>query len=571
MATVMNWWDLLHVGFGAPLLLLLLFLGRHFFHRRNWHAEEQFDEDSPPVLRPLRVVLMSTFACVFALALLWLGLAGLERIPGLYRSWYDRDRERVEASLHTLEQAGNFEEAGNLIRDRLRKRLSAGWCHSLAGRLSRDLIEVGKRRGDVDGSIKFLTAACEVNRQYGLDDALSVALLEQAQRDRNFAARMGDHRSAGRWNELANEIRAEMNSRPRTQWRYPLAEWLFDGLVALGRVAISHDEKVKNFRAALQVAAEYELKPELAASLLQLADTELKLAEERVQPARLPPGAIAGIARLSASEFPPVLGVDVWVEDPSGIPIVGLAQKDFRVLTADQTALAVTMAAVRVQGRRKSVILLMDGSASITQAALASARSGGKTLLSGLTDPNLEVEILFFQTEVSRKQSWTSNMAEAAGVLDALSASGKTALLAALQQALDDFKERVGEKIIVLFTDGANTVDSAVPVTDIVKTAKQTGVRIFTIGLRTHDLDSRTLRALADDTGGEYHEAPSDSELVSSFRRISRQIRPNIYRLVITPAGGTTTAREIPIRVRVGGENATVAEGIVTLEGVSNK
>ncbi|MFQ5469920.1 MAG: VWA domain-containing protein [Gammaproteobacteria bacterium] len=110
-------------------------------------------------------------------------------------------------------------------------------------------------------------------------------------------------------------------------------------------------------------------------------------------------------------------------------------------------------------------------------------------------------------------------------------AGEKTALGDAIALATRRLQETPKKgRTLILFTDGANTAGSVTPDSALIL-AKQNAVRIYTIGVGTDrtiafprgpvekpqftelPLDESLLRKLANETGGKYYTAGSDSEL----------------------------------------------------------
>lgn len=88
-------------------------------------------------------------------------------------------------------------------------------------------------------------------------------------------------------------------------------------------------------------------------------------------------------------------------------------------------------------------------------------------------------------------------------------------------------KSDAKSKVIVLLTDGENTVQDIAP-SDGAKLAKDAGIRVHTIGLGNgtptpfgfQPLDFRDLRAIAEATGGQFFQPKSDRDLAAVYDRI---------------------------------------------------
>ncbi|MFV8782440.1 vWA domain-containing protein [Microbulbifer sp. SA54] len=98
------------------------------------------------------------------------------------------------------------------------------------------------------------------------------------------------------------------------------------------------------------------------------------------------------------------------------------------------------------------------------------------------------------------------------------------------------------QRVLILLTDGANTAGEVSPL-KAAELAKQAGVTVYTIGVGaeemvqpgllgsrfgarrvnpSRDLDSETLQAIADKTGGQYFRAHNPQELASIYTELDR-------------------------------------------------
>ncbi|WP_226661973.1 vWA domain-containing protein [Microbulbifer aggregans] len=98
------------------------------------------------------------------------------------------------------------------------------------------------------------------------------------------------------------------------------------------------------------------------------------------------------------------------------------------------------------------------------------------------------------------------------------------------------------QRVLILLTDGANTAGEVTPL-KAAELAKQAGVTVYTIGVGaeemvqpgvlgsrfgarrvnpSRDLDSKTLQAIADKTGGQYFRAHNPQELTNIYTELDR-------------------------------------------------
>ena len=128
-----------------------------------------------------------------------------------------------------------------------------------------------------------------------------------------------------------------------------------------------------------------------------------------------------------------------------------------------------------------------------------------------------------------------------------------TAVGMGIDNAVSKLKDsKAKSKVVILLTDGTNNMGDISPLTaaDI---AKSLGIRIYTIGVGTNgmapypmataggiqymnvpvEIDEKTLRTIAETTGGSYYRATSTEKLQDVYRQIDRlertKMRVNSY------------------------------------------
>lgn len=139
-------------------------------------------------------------------------------------------------------------------------------------------------------------------------------------------------------------------------------------------------------------------------------------------------------------------------------------------------------------------------------------------------------------------------------------AGRETALGDAIGLAIKRLREREGDnRVLILLTDGTNTAGALEP-REAARLAAQVGIRLYTIGIggkgagrrgpfglsrRASDLDSETLKAIAEATGGRYFHALDTDQLEAVYDELDR-LEPSLdqarsYRpmqsLYVWPAG----------------------------------
>jgi len=112
-------------------------------------------------------------------------------------------------------------------------------------------------------------------------------------------------------------------------------------------------------------------------------------------------------------------------------------------------------------------------------------------------------------------------------------AGQKTAIGDAIGLAIKRLRNKKGEKVLILLSDGENTAGEMDPL-QAARLAAEEGLKIYTIGIGSEQpldpfglarggaLDERTLKAIAEITGGRYFRARDTAELLAIYDAIDR-------------------------------------------------
>jgi tight adherence protein B len=100
---------------------------------------------------------------------------------------------------------------------------------------------------------------------------------------------------------------------------------------------------------------------------------------------------------------------------------------------------------------------------------------------------------------------------------------------------------------IVVLSDGADT-GSRLGVDDVTTAARQAGVRIYSVGLRSSAFEPSQLRDLADAGGGSYSEATSVRRLAGIYDRLGKQLA-NQYLIRYRSEAGPSEAVHVGVTV----------------------
>jgi VWFA-related protein len=169
--------------------------------------------------------------------------------------------------------------------------------------------------------------------------------------------------------------------------------------------------------------------------------------------------------------------VPVSVLDPSGEPVMGLVERDFRI-SEDGKRQDVTL--FSAERRPLRLALALDVSKSM-QNKVRQVEEALKHFID-LLEPADQILVMTFNDHLRIAQDFTSDRQLLGRVLDSLEPEGGTALYDAALEAVRVGAGPAESKAVVLVTDGVDTA-SSVAFHDLREYARRAEVPVFSIGL----------------------------------------------------------------------------------------
>jgi VWFA-related protein len=450
------------------------------------------------------------------------------------------------------------------------------WLYTAYLQWAKDSVDIAAKK-------ERLLAAGKIAEDYGLDPSTSDDMLQVLAQRQSLDAQMQKAAAQARA-EAQDEIEGLQERHKReleeADRKHQHAERLahFEALLhAADTVAGANREhslsqRLQLLEQARDYARRHGLDVTNAEALLSKTRAELAEYLERLardsRPADLPSGAKARFLHIGTDRFPPTIDVELAVEDRAGHPVPGLGARDFQITCDGQSLPGFYLASVARKPVPFNVVVALDCSGSMAGSALRAALSGAQDLLCALAaGQQVKLEVLAFSDRVQPRCSWTTDWKQAAAAVAGIKAGGQTALFATIRYGLNDLAGRAGDKYLILFTDGRDTVAGAgFNLAALTTELRAAGVAVYVIGLQTQDLDRDTLQHLAEKTGGVYLQAGRPGDLAAQFLEAHRQLGRAFYRLVLSPAARAGTA-SLDLRITVGGSNAVTASTVVQLPG----
>ncbi len=168
-----------------------------------------------------------------------------------------------------------------------------------------------------------------------------------------------------------------------------------------------------------------------------------------------------------------------------------------------------------------SVALVLDASGSMMGAGNAGAKAAGHDFVDFLDGVVDEVSVLWFTSVVTVYQQMTTNKPMLHASVDALPASGATAVWDGILAGLNEVAAngQNAKRAVLVLTDGGDNSSSHSPA-ECIAFANRNGLRVFTVGLGT-SINAVELQLISQLTGGLYFQTPNASQLQQIFTDIA--------------------------------------------------
>jgi Ca-activated chloride channel homolog len=233
-----------------------------------------------------------------------------------------------------------------------------------------------------------------------------------------------------------------------------------------------------------------------------------------------------------------LVNVFVTVTDEHGSPIASLKKEDFS-LKEDGREQKISVFN-RESALPLSIVVAIDTSLS-TRRDLALELQSARHFARAILRPIDALSLYSFSEVVSEIVPFTSDVKQIDRGVDRIRLGSATALYDALylgSQALDG---REGRKVMVVITDGGDTV-SKTDYHQAVRAAQEAEAILYSIIVIPIEASAgrdtggeHALIQLSDDTGGKYFYASSLAQLEDAFRQISDELRTQ-YLLAYYPS-----------------------------------
>ena len=233
-----------------------------------------------------------------------------------------------------------------------------------------------------------------------------------------------------------------------------------------------------------------------------------------------------------------LVNVFVSVVDQNGAPVAALGKGHFQLF---EDGVKQNIAVFdRHSELPLSIVLAIDASLSTRKdlkLELQSARAFARSILR----PVDALALYQFSERVDELVKFTSDLKRIDRGIDRVRVGAATALYDAIYLGSRALQDREGRKVMVLITDGGDTL-SSVNYAEAVRAAQQSEAILYSIivvpiaaSAGRNTAGEHALIQLSADTGGKHYYAESIAQLDQAFRRISDELRTQ-YLLAYYPS-----------------------------------
>lgn len=234
-----------------------------------------------------------------------------------------------------------------------------------------------------------------------------------------------------------------------------------------------------------------------------------------------------------------LVNVFVTVTDAKGAPVAGLTKDNF-VLQEDGKDQKISVFD-KESALPLSIALAVDTSLS-TRHDLPLEQQSAKRFARAILRPVDGLSVFAFSEVVQEAtRGYTSDLKKINESIDHIRVGAATALFDAIYLASRSLEHRKGRKVIVLITDGGDTI-SKVDYKEAVRAAEEAEAIVYSIIVVPIESSAgreiggeHALIQLSEDTGGKYYYATSIAQLDDAFHKISDELRTQ-YLLAYYPS-----------------------------------
>jgi Ca-activated chloride channel family protein len=248
-----------------------------------------------------------------------------------------------------------------------------------------------------------------------------------------------------------------------------------------------------------------------------------------------------------------LVNVYVTVLNQQGAPVGGLTKDDFKIFEDGRPQ------TISVFGRESelplSIALAVDVSLS-TKRDLKLELESARRFVHQIMRPQDGLALFEFSEHVDQLTPFTASLRTIDNGINRVQGGSATALYDAVYLASHALAKRQGRKVLVVITDGGDTM-SSVGYQEALRAAQESEAIVYSLIVVPIEADAgrdlggeHALIQMSDDTGGKYFYASGISQLDHAFQQISDELRTQ-YLLAYYPTKHLSESDFRRIRVDV--------------------
>jgi len=250
-----------------------------------------------------------------------------------------------------------------------------------------------------------------------------------------------------------------------------------------------------------------------------------------------------------------IVSVPATVLDAQGRLVPNLEQDEFTILDNGKPQ---QITFFQNETQPFTVVVMLDYSASMT-SSLDLLRAAAEQFLLRML-PRDKGQVGAFSDRIEFSGTFTNDRDDLISALRDLQYGNPTRLWDAVDQSIDMLKPVDGRKIVLVFTDGDDTYSKA-SFGSVLDHAKQNEIMVYAIGLQStyfngqrmvRSQPDRSLRKIAEETGGGYFELKKTDELAPTFTRVAQELH-SLYTLGFAPATLDSKEHRLDLKMKQAG------------------
>ena len=251
-----------------------------------------------------------------------------------------------------------------------------------------------------------------------------------------------------------------------------------------------------------------------------------------------------------------LVNVFVSVQDQNGAPVASLKKDDFQLFEDDHQEKIALFS--RESELPLSIVLGIDASLS-TRKDLKLELESARRFARSIVRPQDGLALFEFSEVVNEILPFTSDLRKIDQGVQQIKTGSATALYDAIYLGADALEKRRGRKVMVLITDGGDTM-SKTDYKEAVRAAQEAEAIIYSIIVVPIEADAgrdiggeHALMEISRTTGGKHYYANSIASLDKAFAQIGEELRTQ-YLLAYYPSRRLTESDFRRIQIQVTGE-----------------